>query len=174
VRFPQTRRILELGGLRVPICVHSEYFPLVLLDLGATDRGEDDFRGMFAALHEANVRAMREKTWTVLIVSSSKVPSAGERKIIAEFSNRVPVEERRKLVAIGIISNPLLRGTITAFQWLIPGLPSLLAAADADDAVGIAARVLTKQGIDFDQANVALAAKWLKGRPAKEPLAKRV
>jgi hypothetical protein len=157
----------------VPIHVTSEYFPLVLLDLGATDRSEEEFRGMFAALHEANVRAMREKTWTVLIVSSPKVPSAGERKIIAELSNRVPIEERRKLVAIGIISNPLLRGTITAFHWLIPGLPSLLAAADADEAVGMAAKVLTKRAIDFDEANVDRAARWLKGRVASDPTATR-
>jgi hypothetical protein len=146
----------------VSIRVVSRYFPVVLLELSGGS--EEEFRAMFAQLHEANMKSLREKRWHALIVLARKVPSAAERKLIAELSNRVPIEERRTCVAVGIISNPLLRGTMTALLWLIPGLPLLVPAADASSAVQVARTHLDKSGVAYSNVDMDAAREWLEGR----------
>jgi hypothetical protein len=151
----------------VSVHVVSQYFPVVLLELsGGT---EEEFRVMFAELHEANVRSLRDKSWHALIVVARKVPNAAERKLIADFSNRVPIEERRTCVAVGIITNPLLRGTMTALLWLIPGLPLLVPAADASSALQVASTHLGKAGVAYGNVDVEAARKWLEGRLRDAP-----
>ncbi len=148
------------------IAVVGQYFPFVLLDMGGGDRTENDFLRMFAALHEQNLRAMREKTRYVLIATTRKAPSASERKLISVESNKVPMEERANtLVSVCIVSNPLVRGAITALGWLVPGLmPTLVTAPNGDAAVKLAASYLTKNGFAFDRGNMDLAARWLRTR----------
>jgi hypothetical protein len=151
----------------VPIRVVSRYFPVVLVELsGGT---EEEFRAMFAELHEANVKSLRDKSWHTLIVLARKVPSAAERKLIAEFSNRVPIEERRTCVAVGVITNPLLRGTMTALLWLIPGLPLLVPAPDAASAVDVARKHLDKAGVAYGNVDLGAACEWLEGRLRDAP-----
>jgi hypothetical protein len=151
----------------VSIRVVSHYFPVVLLELSGGS--EEEFRAMFAELHEANVKSLRDESWHALVVLARKVPTAAERKLIAAFSNRVPIEERRTCVAVGIISNPLLRGTMTALLWLIPGLPLLVPAADASSAVQVARTHLDKAGVAYGKVDLEAAREWLAGRLRDAP-----
>jgi hypothetical protein len=151
----------------VPNRVVSHHFPVVLLELSGGTEG--DFRAMFAELHDANMKSLRDKTWHALIVVAKKVPTAAERKMIADFSNRVPIEERRVCVAIGIITNPLVRGTMTALLWLIPGLPLLVPAADARAALQVACTHLDKKGIAYRNVDLEAARAWLEGRLRDAP-----
>jgi hypothetical protein len=148
------------------IVVVSQYFPFVLMDMGGGDRTEADFTRMFADLHEQNMRAMRDKTRYALIAGTQKNLTAAERKLIAANSNKVPIEERANtLVSVCILSNPFVRGALTALCWLIPGLlPTVVPAADADSAVQIAASHLKRNGIPFKAGDTELAARWLRDR----------
>jgi hypothetical protein len=148
------------------IVVVSQYFPFVLMDMGPGDRSEADFTQMFADLHEQNLRAMREGTRYALVAFTRKNLSAAERKLVAENSNKVPIAERANtLVSVCILTNPFVRGALTALTWLIPGLlPTLVPAADAESAIQIASSHLRRSAIPFKIRDMELAEQWLRER----------
>jgi hypothetical protein len=150
----------------VAITVSLLYFPIVLLDLGGGDRTEADFRAMFEALHQANLRAEREKTRYALVAITSKNTNAAERKLIAAYANKVSRAERRNtLVSVCVISNSFIHGSLTALGWLIPELlPTIVPAASSDAAVEIAESYLSKHGVPHDRGDADLAARWLSAR----------
>lgn len=155
------------------IAVTPIYFPIVLLDMGGPDRTEADFLVMFEALHQANLRAMREKMRYALIAMTAKNPNAAERKLIAELSNKVSAEERSNtLVSVCIVSNPFIRGTLTALSWLIPELlPTVVPAATIEAAVELAVLHLNKHGIPHNRGNADLATRWLRARASPSHVA---
>jgi hypothetical protein len=152
------------------IAVSADYPPFVLLDIGGAGRTEAGLRGMFAALHEANMRSMRDQTRHVLIVMGESAPTARERQIIAVLSNQVPQAEKAcNLVTVAVISSPFLRGALTAIGWLVPGLPPLALVGTTDEAVVAAEAHLRKHGIVHSGANAVLAKNWLRERRKVAP-----
>jgi hypothetical protein len=156
----------------MPVVVATEYFPFVLLDMGGAERTDEDLRRMFAELHAIKVQAMRSETRCVLIATTKKSPSASERKLIAANTNHVSMVERSyTLVTVCIITNPLVRGAVTALCWLVPGLlPTVAFASTGDAAVQIAASHLTQNAVPFKKSAMEGAAAWLRGRVATPSL----
>jgi hypothetical protein len=145
--------------------VSLDYYPFVLLDLGVADRSEEDYRRMFAALHSANARALREKSRHVLVGVAPTIPSARERQIIGVLSKEVPAEERACFVTcVLVVPSALVRGVVTALGWLIPGLPSFVCVQTRADAVPAAAECLRKHHIEFRDGDMHLASRWFTRR----------
>lgn len=152
------------------IAFKGDHHPFVLLDMGGPDRTEADLKAMFAALHEANVRSMRDQTRHVLIVMGESAPTARERQVIGVLSNQVPQAEKAcNLATVAVITSPFVRGAITAIGWLVPGLPPFTLVATTDDAVRAAESHMRKQNVAYPEANVVLAKNWLRERRKPTP-----
>jgi hypothetical protein len=138
----------------------AKYFPLVLLDLGGSDRNPEELRGAFARFHEVNARAKAEGTRWVLVAVTDTPPSAIERKVIAEESNKFSKEDHALTVAaVLVIPNGIIRAMVTAIGWMTRTAP-MAAAPTTSDAVDLAVERLRGFGLDCAQQQADGAKGW--------------
>jgi hypothetical protein len=137
------------------------HFPLVLLDLGDSERTPDEFREAFAHFHEANRRAKAEgKRWVLVAVTDSP-PNAIERKIIAEESNKFSPEDQRLCAAsVLVIPNSIIRSVVTALSWMMQNMSPLVPAPTTAAAVDVAVERLRAIGIDCTVEEAGHAKRW--------------
>jgi hypothetical protein len=138
-----------------------KHFPLVLLDLGDSDRAPDEFREAFAHFHEVNRRAKAEGKRWVLVAATDSPPSAIERKIIAEESNKFSREDQKLCAAsVLVIPNGIIRSIVTALSWMIPNMAPLVPAPTTDAGVDVAVERLRAIGIEYPKGEAHSAKRW--------------
>jgi hypothetical protein len=137
------------------------HFPLVLLDLGGSERTPDEFREAFTQFHDANRRARAEgKRWVLVAVTESP-PNAIERKIIAEESNKFSQDDQKLCAAsVLVIPNSIIRSVVTALSWMIPTMSPLVPAPTTAAAVDVAVERLRALGIDCTAEEAGHARRW--------------
>ena len=141
--------------------LETKHFPLVLLDLGGSDRTPDEVRGMFAGFHPIHRRARAEgKRWALVAVTQSP-PNAVERKILAEEANKFPKEDQALIaVMVLVIPDSIIRSVVTALSWMMRVTTPLVAAPTSSAAVDVAVERLRAIGLDVPQPEVAQAKRW--------------
>jgi hypothetical protein len=138
-----------------------KYFPLVLLDLGDSDRTPDEFRDAFGQFHEVNRRARADGRRWVLVAATESPPGAIERKVIAEESNKFTREDQKLCAAsVLVIPNGIIRSLVTALGWMIPNMSPLAPAPTTDAAVDVAIERLRAIGIDCPKEEGYGAKRW--------------
>jgi hypothetical protein len=137
------------------------HFPLVLLDLGGSERTPDEFREAFAQFHDVNRRARAEgKRWILVAVTESP-PNAIERKIIAEESNKFSPDDQKLCAAsVLVIPNGIIRSVVTALGWMIHTMSPLVPAPTTAAAVDVAVERLRTLGIDCSAEEAGHARRW--------------
>jgi hypothetical protein len=139
----------------------TKHFPMVLLDLGDSDREPDEFRGAFAHFHEVNRRSRAEAKRWVLIAVTDSPPNAVERKIIAEESNKFSREDQKLCAAsVLVIPNGIIRSLVTALGWMIPNMAPLAPAPTTAAAVDVAVERLRAIGIEYPKDEAHYAKRW--------------
>jgi hypothetical protein len=137
------------------------YFPLVLLDLGRAERTPDEVRGIFDAFGTIRRRCVDESVRWVLVATTEDMPSAVERKILIDESNKLTRPEHELCVAcVAVIPNGFVRGIITVLGWMVPNVSPLAAAPTTDAAIEIAVDRLRDAGIDVPGSHASEAAGW--------------
>jgi hypothetical protein len=143
------------------IALQLELFPLVLVDMGGPERTLDDVRAMFEGFRAVRQRCVAERIRWVLVASSKEMPTAVERKILVDESNKLtPAEHKLCVACVAVIPHGFVRGVITALSWMIPNVSPIVAAATTDAAVDIAVDRLQRAGIDIPSEAVVRAADW--------------
>jgi hypothetical protein len=142
--------------------LETEQFPLVLLDLGGSDRTPDEVRATFAGFHPIHRRARAEgKRWALVAVTRSP-PNAVERKILAEEANKFPREDQALIaVMVLVIPDGIIRSVVTALTWMLRVATPLAAAPTPTAAVDVAIERLRAIGLDVPQTEIAQAKRWL-------------
>jgi hypothetical protein len=137
------------------------HFPLVLLDLGGSERTPDEFREAFAHFHEANRRAKAEGKRWVLVAVTDGPPNAVERKIIAEESNKFsPADQKLCAASVLVIPNSIIRSVVTALSWMIASMAPLVPAPTTAAAVDVAVERLRAIGVHCSAEEAGLAKRW--------------
>jgi hypothetical protein len=151
--------------------LETAHFPLVLLDLGGSERAPDEFREAFAQFHEANRRARAEGRRWVLVAVTESPPNAIERKIIAEESNKFSPEDQRLCAAsVLVIPNSIIRSVVTALSWMIPTMAPLVPAPTTAAAVDVAVERLRAIGIDCTAEEAGHARRWFQQKESMTKL----
>jgi hypothetical protein len=145
------------------ISLEAKHFPLVLLDLGGSERTPDELRGVFAGFREVNKRATAEgKRWVLVAVTDSP-PNALERKIISEESGKYSAADHAlTLAAVLVIPNSVIRAVVTALTWMMPKMAPLASAATTSAAVDVAVERLRGIGIDCPAELSEPAKQWFR------------
>jgi hypothetical protein len=152
----------------------TRHFPLVLLDLGGSDRKPDELRAVFGRFREVNERARAEGKRWVLIAATDSVPNAIERKVIAEETNKVSKEDHAlTLVAVLVVPNAIIRSALTAIGWMTRTTAPMTAAPSPSAAVDVAVERLRAIGIECSQQRAERAKAWFL-RKAPAPTESRV
>ncbi len=140
------------------------FYPLVLIDMGGgAEHTPEDIHEMFDECRVANRRALAEKNRWVLVATTSKVPTAVERKALVDEANRVTPEEHKLCEsAVLVIPNGFVRGIITLFRWTVPKLCPLAAAPTTDAAVRMAADRVRQLGASYSPELETRAARWFR------------
>jgi hypothetical protein len=143
------------------IALEAKHFPLVLLDLGGSERSPDELRDVFAGFREVNRRATAEGKRWVLVAVTDTPPSAIERKIISEESGKFSAADHAlTLAAVLVIPNGVIRAVVTALTWMIPKMAPLASAATTSAAVDLAVERLRAIGIDCPTELTDPAKQW--------------
>jgi hypothetical protein len=139
----------------------AKHFPLVLLDLGDSDRAPAEFREAFARFHDVNRRARAETRRWALVAVTDTPPSAVERKVIAEESNKFDRDDQKLCAAsVLVIPNGIIRSLVTALSWMIPNLAPLVPAPTTGAAVDVAVERLRVIGVDCPKEDSYAAKRW--------------
>jgi hypothetical protein len=149
------------------IAFNADEYPLVLLDMGGSDRTVDDVRRMIASFGMVNERARRSKTRYVVIGRTQQHPTAQERRAIAEEANRFSAEDRALCdAAVIVVPNSVLRGVMTALGWLMPSFGAIIELAPSTDrAVDQALARLRAMGLEADVEKGRRASRWFRLLP---------
>jgi hypothetical protein len=143
------------------IAFEAKHFPLVLLDLGSSERKPDELREVFVRFREVNQRATAEgKRWALVAVTDSP-PNAIERKVISEESSKFSAAEHAlTLAAVLVIPNGVIRAVVTALTWMIPKMAPLASAPTTSAAVDLAVERLRGIGVDCPAELTGPAKRW--------------
>lgn len=117
--------------------LNDEHFPLLLVYLeGVLD--EANIHAMTAKLDEIIDRAHLGDTSLFLVIDARHVRSlgAGFRKAFVAWESGVSDERFSRIgVRIMVLSNPIVRGAITAVSWFSPRAKGIVAVKNVDRAV---------------------------------------
>lgn len=145
------------------IALDVTHFPLVLLDMGRVGRPPDDLHAMFESFRAIRQRCAAERTRWILVATAEDMPTAVERKILIEESNKLSRAEHELCAAcVAVISNGFVRGMITLLGWMIPNVSPLVAAPNTDAAVEMAVDRIRKLGIPYPAELGERAARWFR------------
>jgi hypothetical protein len=151
----------ETGG--VLIATATDYYPLVLLDMGDVGRSQDDFDRMFETFRRVNERGVAGGTRHVLVAITRNLLTASERRMVVDRSNRFPRSDFALwLGVVLVIQNQAVRGVVTALSWMIPGIPPMLTAPTADLAVPLAVAHLRKNGVAYPAGRDDHVLEWFR------------
>ena len=124
------------GGPGGSIVLDDRYEPIVIATwFGAPD--SDAIRRFFA-WNDAVIDRARLRGGYVLISDSNeaKRPAPLERRLISELTLAMP--EDAKVLNVGnyvVLNNPLIRGALTAMQWLSPSPWAITTVGSCADAI---------------------------------------
>jgi hypothetical protein len=142
--------------------VTTEFYPIVLQTIGATNRTERDLERMFARISELNLEAERRGTRHVMICLTRDGLSATERKLIVKLSKEALAKPHKAMMCCyAILPDALARGGLTALKWLLPALDTTVGVATPEKAIELATELLTRHGVPFDPLHARLAIRRL-------------
>ena len=146
------------------ISVTTDLYPFVIQDTGSASRTEADFVRMFDRLREVNLKANREGTQHVVLLTGRDQLTAAERKIVSPLANAVLRAEKPAVIrSYVIVPDALSRAAFTALQWLVPGFQYADTVAMPELAVALASDCLTQHGVPFSPASARQAVRRLRG-----------
>jgi hypothetical protein len=141
--------------------LEDAHFPLVLLDLGRAERSPEEVRAIFDGFHTIRRRCIAERVRWILVATAEDMPTAVERKILVDESNKLTRAEHELCVAcVAAIPNGFVRGIITLLGWMVPNVRPVAAAPTTDLAVDMAVDRLREVGIEVPLEQAARAADW--------------
>jgi hypothetical protein len=137
------------------------HFPLVLLDMGRAERSPEEVRAIFDAFHTIRGRCLAERARWILVATTEDMPTAVERKILVDESNKLTRPEHELCVGcVAVIPNGFVRGIITLLGWMVPNVSPVTAAPTTDAAIDMAVDRLRDAGIAVPLEQAARAADW--------------
>lgn len=141
--------------------LEAKHFPLVLLDLGGSERTPEELRSVFVGFQEVNRLARAERKRWVLVATTDSPPNAVERKIIAEESNKFSKEDHAlTLTSVLVIPNGIIRSVVTAISWMLRSTAPIAAAPTISAAVDLAVDRLRSNGFALPQLQAEHAKRW--------------
>jgi hypothetical protein len=149
------------------IAFSMDEYPLVLLDMGGSDRSVDDVRRLIAGFGTVNARARQTKTRYVVVGRTQQHPTAQERRAIAEEANRFSAEDRALCeTAVIVVPNSVIRGVMTALGWLMPSFGAIIELSPSTDrAVEQALARMRAMGQEADVEKGRRAVRWFRLLP---------
>jgi hypothetical protein len=141
--------------------VEIAHFPLVLLDMGRAERSPDEVRAIFDAFRTIRERCIAERVRWILVATTDDMPTAVERKILIDESNKLTRAEHQLCVGcVAAIPNGFVRGIITVLGWMVPNVSPVSAAPTTDAAIDMAVDRLRAAGIAVPLERAARASEW--------------
>jgi hypothetical protein len=126
-------------------------WPLVRFDMIGTP-SEADWVGMFAVYDEVYARKERFITMNDATRLGS-APSAAIRKRVADLAKSHEPQSKRWMVhSATVVSNPILRGAMTALNWLAPPVYKQTVHGTTTDAVNALVTSLEREGLALSGA----------------------
>jgi hypothetical protein len=129
------------------IASEARWFPVIVVSFrGPYTRAIiDDY---FVEQTRISKRAVRDDTYLVSVARSDDAPDAQARRWIAEATQAMPDELRKRtLRSYCIVDSALQRGVVTAMSWLFKDMAELEAVATEDEAVAALTKLLASRGI---------------------------
>lgn len=88
------------------------------------------------------------KYFVITDASVAQRPDASVRRAITQHSERLRDQrERLDMGSVVIVTNAMVRGALTAMQWLDPGMAEVTYVADLDTALARARETLRRNGV---------------------------
>jgi hypothetical protein len=158
------------------ITVHSDHFPIALIDMGRSPRTDQEFATLFTHFDLIAKRASAQRTRYFIMATTQDTMSAQERLMLATHANRVSKEQMSLCVAAVCVlprQNALLRGVLIAFSWLIPTVPPLTPVSTVEEGIEVLKSLLRKHHFAVAPEKVAACQQWMlehAGRPGLDSL----
>jgi hypothetical protein len=126
--------------------IDETMWPITVFSLGDTTT-DDDWRRMLA--HYDAIYARRQVFFTITNgVSIRNLPSAGQRKLIAELARDRAAQAREWCIGSAVVlPSAVARGVMTAITWLAPPVNEQTFHETYDEALREAVRALQAKGI---------------------------
>jgi hypothetical protein len=135
------------NGIRAVV----ETWPLLRFEMIGTP-SEKDWVGMFAVYDQAYARNERFVALNDATKLSS-APTAAVRKRVASLAKAHEPQSKRWMIhSATVVSNPLLRGAMTALNWLAPPVYKQTVHATALEAVNALVTSLEREGLGMSTA----------------------
>jgi hypothetical protein len=138
--------------------VSDAMMPVVCLQaVGRSTRADID------AVHPAYVRAYARRQ-PLIAISDARlaIHDAQQRKLLSEWSRETLALDRGcTLATIILLDNPLLRGALTALNWLTPPTIRQIAVADPAGAISCAQELAARHKLSMPESIWLQVRVWL-------------
>ena len=133
-------------------------YPIICLQsVGACTAAEID------EVHRVYLRAFHQSS-RLICISDARLAShdVQQRRLLAEWSERItPMGKHRVVATIVVLDSMLLRGALTAFNWLSPPVIPQRVAADLAGAIELGQQLAAEAGIEVDPNRWGHVRLWL-------------
>ncbi len=124
------------------------HFPLVIVT--SPEKVDDaEVRRMFARFDEL-YRAGKRYAVTMDTTATREMPTAKQRKLLADLSRASADESRRWCVGVAmVVTSAVLRGVMTAVQWAAPAPTAMIHVPTLKEGVDWCCTRLTEEGLEI-------------------------
>jgi hypothetical protein len=133
-------------------------YPLICLQsVGRSTRQDVD------AVHPVYVRAYARRQ-PIVAISDCRLANfdAQQRRLLGEWTKEaLALDKGCTLATIILLDSPLLRGALTALNWIAPPTVQQIAASDAPSALDAARHVAQKHGLAVHERTWIEARRWV-------------
>lgn len=167
---PRRQRAQEEGfATHTMITMTADFYPLVLTSYVGSTHSESDHRAQFEQMGVLARRAMKEGTHHVAVALGGASMTAAERKFVGQLVDEFPPEYlARTAASYVVVSNPVVRGIITALRWVQPKLSHIEAVSSIDEAMTAAVASARKHRLPLEATAISGARRWLENEAKRQ------